>query len=667
MPSLRQLEKRLKFCCLRDSERTLTRSILGLSGEPPAALRACARRAWPELAAKLTSLELFWRAGYARRSAYKRIKQAFSLPPAEWRMLCRLDLFYAELAARFPSRSYAEIYALVFHSRNRKHPKTLSLSLTLIQKRVADLLLGLDGCPPADGMFAVVKKLFPHAKSNEEVKRHWWSIKYSPRAIIRKIEDAWKLSDNEYQALIDADLWYLKLSRAFPDRTSETLKIINECLIRKQVASTERGRRSYSNKRAEEKDIFLRLSKTALWMTLSQKNRSIIASYYGFDLPGSETRSATDAGKQLGIDKSNVLSRIKLIKNKLKNNADPTQPSVSLGRNRSRYYSKKINGEKGYSIGRRDKSNKSKSRSKIKAGNGISWCNILEYYRYEIMQFPEMSDEEIKECVTHFNNGNPQAFGDLFHAGLRYVLPAASAWYIPRVVRETGFDVLDLAQEANINFWRSLRSFKGETQKEYREFIVEAARDGIKRALKKSGMSIKINPELTAVLRKISRVWNQLEEKLQREPNANDLAVFLEMPVKEMEEVFKMMQVSVKPHLSLDQMISDDSDGDTYHEVVSDPLAPPDKVLEMEARELRDYWITESVERSLRDLLSPVEQYVMSLRYGFQGDVMTKEAVASELKVDVYIIDKIETKALAKLRSHPEVIENIRRFAFWCG
>lgn len=553
MLSLRRMEQRLKFCCFREGEKSLLRSILGIDCELLPTMDASVRRAWPDAAARLSQLELFRRTGWMRRDACNRVRRAFSLSDAEWKMLCRIESFYSTLAAYFPDRSYAGVYARAYRFRRGRNSRSkiavsgqTSLSLTMLQVRVADLLIGFNGQSPSDGIFAVTKKIFCRAKTNQEVKAAWWNIKYAHQMIYNKIEKSWRLSDEEYKALIVADSWHLKLSRAFPNRTPETLSAIKRCLFRKATTKTRND------------------------------------------------------------------------------------------------------------------------------GNGFSalpWRNILEYYRHEIMKFPEMSDDLIKEYAPHLNNGDFEKREKLFHLGLRDILPVAYAWYFERVVRETGFDVMDLIQEGSIALWLTLCDFNGESRKSFREFAVQRAREGIKTALRQAGMSIRISKELTSRIRNITIAWNKLYERLRREPNAKEISVFLDLPVADIEDTFRMMKVSVSANISLDALISDSDGGEAsfYHIIPDHTALPPDKEIEKKACEIRNDWIIKSVEQSLQTLLSPVEQYIISKRFGFQTEAETIEVIAAELKIEEYFIQKIEDKALVKIRSHPEVIEHIKRFAFWCG
>ncbi len=125
--SLRRLELRLKQRCFNGKEKRLLQSFLCWDGKAPMNFTDSACRAWPELAKELDKSRICSQAGSARRQALIRIKRAFALSEAEWRMLCRIDPFYVQLVKHFPSRSYSEVRASIFQKKFIR--KTLILTL----------------------------------------------------------------------------------------------------------------------------------------------------------------------------------------------------------------------------------------------------------------------------------------------------------------------------------------------------------------------------------------------------------------------------------------------------------------------------------------------------------------------------------------------------------
>jgi len=408
---------------------------------------------------------------------------------------------------------------------------------------------------------------------------------------------------------------------------------------------------AWGKERIQDKEVLLKVFDTPLWYELDKDDRERLSFCYGLDLPGNEVRMLKSVAEKYRVPLYEAKQQIWKAKEKL----------VSLDPSLTSQFSRL------FKISPRE-SSANKTKKEVWEDEFDGKVDTLKIYQREIKRFPEMDDQAIQDCVRRLHEGEWLAKVNLFCLGLREIFPVAYGWHHKWIVWETGYDILDLVQEGNISLWLSISSFSGSSRKDFRDFVRNIAREGIKRALKMAGASVKIDDEMTFNIRRVSRAWNKLYKKFGREPDVHELAKQLGMHPQEVENTIKSMRISVPSTVSLDQKIKKDDDGDDYYHVIADAKSlPPDETLEKIANDLRDKWFTESLESSLQTLLSPIEQYVLSQRFGFKGEAITQTAVASLLRMPPEKVEEIEEGALAKLRANGEIAEKMRRFAFWWG
>ena len=756
------LEQRLKTCRASKRQEDLMRIVLGLGGELLPSLSESIRRAWPELTSEKDWYSMILLAVSERRSALKRIKSALKLSAPEFLMLKHIQGtdFWKDLISQFPNNTYAEIEKTAMRFKKPGSSGLVGgsiLSLTIAQARIADILLGLDGETVEGGMFNVTRKLFPKLATGKEVKRAWFNIKYLPKAIYSKIEKVWRLPDDEYREIISLDPWYLKLSRAYPERTPEALSAIQKLGIRVQspekISDETRAKRAewlrmvqverHAGKRAREKKTFLEIRNTPLWQELTPHKQNVVSVYYGLDLPGDETRDREAAAQMFGINKNTISVCVSYVKMRLKNinpallfdvtpreAASETRGTISerysyqrsqdkktflklaqtprwFSINRlnqqivSAYYGFDLPDDKTRGIGQtaqlmnisytRVSSRITYIKRRLKALDPELPFNVSKYvrspgrkrqkeetfrardrtdfayYLRQAEQFPPMGDDEIAAAASAMLSGDERKKLELFYTCLRHIFTIAFAWCVTRMARQASFAVMDLVQEGNIGFWSSLPEFKGSNYPQLRNFAMEAAKTEIRLALRRAGESVQINPEFTRLSKRISRAWNSFWKEKQRNPEPEELAQILELPIGEIDSALGLMQISVKPAVSLDQPLrADDEAGESsYYQIIPDASAAnPEEVLEQKAFKLRERWLAEAAEKALRSKLSPMEQYVLSLRFGFgDEEPHARLTIADMLEMSENEVNIIEEEALKKIRSNQEVIDKIRRFA----
>ena len=142
--------------------------------------------------------------------------------------------------------------------------------------------------------------------------------------------------------------------------------------------------------------------------------------------------------------------------------------------------------------------------------------------------------------------------------------------------------------------------------------------------------------------RKLARARQRFEVAEGREPTLEELARAAELEVRHAQEALEAVEATV----SLNRPVGDDADGE-----LGDLVADPDVVdaVEQAGQILRDAGVRRAVAA-----LPERERRVVELRFGFEGESLTLEAIGRELGLTRERVRQLEKSAFAKLAGELE-------------
>jgi RNA polymerase primary sigma factor len=272
-----------------------------------------------------------------------------------------------------------------------------------------------------------------------------------------------------------------------------------------------------------------------------------------------------------------------------------------------------------------------KIREEIKAISDHCGAPIFEYRR-------------MVKTVQDGEREMMRAKKEMIEANLRLVISIAKKY------TNRGLQFLDLIQEGNIGLMKAVDKFEYRRGYKFSTYATWWIRQAITRSIADQARTIRIPVHMIETINKLVRTSRQMLHEIGREPQPEELAEKLGMPL---EKVRKVLKIAKEP-ISLETPIGDEEDSH-----LGDFIEDKNAVIPLEAAIQGN--LRESTTRVLATL-TPREERVLRMRFGIGMNTdHTLEEVGQQFSVTRERIRQIEAKALRKLK-HPSRSRMLRSF-----
>jgi RNA polymerase nonessential primary-like sigma factor len=259
--------------------------------------------------------------------------------------------------------------------------------------------------------------------------------------------------------------------------------------------------------------------------------------------------------------------------------------------------------------------------------------DVTRIYLSEIGRARLLTAEEEITLTRSARAGCVASRQRMIESNLRLVVNIARA-YVKR-----GLPLLDLVEEGNLGLIRAVEKFDPERGCRFSTYATWWIRQSVERAIMNQCRTVRLPIHVIRELAIYLRTARELEQRLSRRPNVEEVARELDIPPDNVERLFALNE----PTASADGPVSAHSDRVVLDAIADEAVSGPEaRYAGMAAGRLLDRWLKQ---------LSKQQRDVVEHRYGLTGHGRrTLEEVGGLLGVTRERVRQVQLAALARLR-----------------
>ena len=244
-----------------------------------------------------------------------------------------------------------------------------------------------------------------------------------------------------------------------------------------------------------------------------------------------------------------------------------------------------------------------------------------------------LTRDEMNKLFLEYKNGNMLAREELIMRNIRLVYKIANRY------RDYSYvDFEDLVEEGKIGLMKAIDRFDCQRDNTFATYAVFWIRQEMIRFIEKESMCFHVPTEIYYLNKKINKLRNDWEDKLNRKVEDKEIAEILDISI----EKFNEIKINNRTSISLNTLILDDSMA--LEDSIEDKSVD---VFEEVFKKLRKEDVLNILKKAD---LSERELEIIYLRYGFYGKPKSLVEKAKIIGISRSRVNQVEFKVLRKLR-----------------
>ena len=261
----------------------------------------------------------------------------------------------------------------------------------------------------------------------------------------------------------------------------------------------------------------------------------------------------------------------------------------------------------------------------------VGSADSLQLFLADVGRHKLLTASEEVTLAKAIERGDLLAKRRMIESNLRLVVSIAKGY------RGLGVPFLDLIQEGTLGLNRAVEKFDWRRGFKFSTYATWWIRQSVQRAVANHARTIRVPVHVVERQQKLSRAARRLEVELGREATKEELAEATGLPLQHVDEALGAAHASV----SLNQTVGADDEGELGDLFADREAADPFDEAEESLRR-------QGVRKAL-DALPERERRILELRFGFEGEPWTLEAIGHELDLTRERVRQLESQALARL------------------
>src|SRR6266550_4699608 len=241
----------------------------------------------------------------------------------------------------------------------------------------------------------------------------------------------------------------------------------------------------------------------------------------------------------------------------------------------------------------------------------VGSADSLQLFLADVGRHKLLTASEEVTLAKAIERGDMLAKRRMIESNLRLVVSIAKGY------RGLGVPFLDLIQEGTLGLNRAVEKFDWRRGFKFSTYATWWIRQSVQRAVANHARTIRVPVHVVERQQKLSRAARRLEVELGREATKQELAEATGLPMQHVDEALGAANASV----SLNQTVGADDEGELGDLFADREAADPFDEAEESLRR-------QGVRRAL-EALPERERRILELRFGFEGEPWTLEAIGS--------------------------------------
>jgi RNA polymerase primary sigma factor len=261
----------------------------------------------------------------------------------------------------------------------------------------------------------------------------------------------------------------------------------------------------------------------------------------------------------------------------------------------------------------------------------------LQLFLADVGRHKLLTASEEVTLAKAIEKGDLTAKRRMIESNLRLVVSIAKGY------RGLGVPFLDLIQEGTLGLNRAVEKFDWRRGFKFSTYATWWIRQSVQRAVANNARTIRVPVHVVERQQKLGRAARRLEVELGRDATKDELAEATGLPIQHVDEALGAAQASV----SLNQSVGADDEGELGDLFADREAVDPFDEAEESLRK-------QGVRKALA-ALPERERRILELRFGFEGDPWTLEAIGHELGLTRERVRQLEGQALQRLSALREL------------